>query len=241
MKIINAGLMCLVACAVASPASAQATWTNQGFVNANVGVQVGSQDFTVATPFEIYGEAGSVSSTMDVSGGGLFDVSGGYKVWRNLAVGLGYSFTRGSADAAVSASVPDPLLFDQPRQVSGTAPDLDHQEQALYLTGTWMVPVTEKVDVGLAFGPTIFFVKQEVANGVDVTEPGPSLNRVNVGSIDETAVGIHLGVDVTYLVTPRIGVGGLARYSWGAIDVENASDDLKAGGFQIGAGVRIRF
>jgi opacity protein-like surface antigen len=241
LKIINAGLICLAACAFASPASAQMTWTDKGFVNANVGFQLGSQDFTVATPFEIYNEPGTVTSTMDVKGGGFFDVSAGYKVWRNLAVGIGYTFTDGSTDAAVTASVPDPLFFDQPRTVTATGSGVGHTEQQIHLTGTWMIPVTDKIDVGLAFGPTIFSVKQDIPNGVDVTEPGPTVTRVNAGSVDETAVGIHLGVDVTYLITPRIGVGGLARYTRGSVEVENASENLKAGGFQIGAGVRFRF
>lgn len=241
MKIINAGLICLALSAVAAPASAQMAWTDKGFVNANVGFQIGSQDFSVATPFEIYGEQGSVTSTMDVKGGGFFDVSGGYKVWRNLAVGIGYTWTDGSTDAAVTANVPDPLFFDQPRSVTATASGVGHTEQQIHLTGTWMIPVTDKIDVGLAFGPTIFSVKQDVPNGVEVTEPGPSVSRVNVGSIDETAVGIHLGVDVTYLITPRLGVGGLARFTRGSVDVDNASDSLKAGGFQIGVGARYRF
>jgi hypothetical protein len=43
------------------------------------------------------------------------------------------------------------------------------------------------------------------------------------------------------MVTPRYGVGGLARYSRGSIDLDNASDSLKVGGFQIGAGLRVRF
>ena len=241
MKIINAGLICLAACALAAPASAQVAWTDQGFVNANVGFQLGSQDFSVTTPFEIYGEQGTVTSTTDVKGGGFFDVSAGYKVWKNLAVGLGYTFTDGSSDAPIAASVPDPLFFDQHRAVTAVASGVGHTEQQIHITGTWMIPVTEKIDVGLAFGPTIFSVKQDIPNGVEVSEPGPSVNRVNVGSIDESAVGIHLGVDVTYLITPRFGVGGLARFTRGSVDVENAGDSLKAGGFQIGVGARVRF
>ena len=30
-------------------------------------------------------------------------------------------------------------------------------------------------------------------------------------SEDKTTMGIHFGVDVTYMVTPRFGVGGIAR------------------------------
>lgn len=241
MKIITAGLFCVALCAAATPAHAQMAWTDKGFVNVNVGFQAGSQDFTVATPFEIYGEEGTVTSTMETKVGGFFEVAAGYKVWRNLALGLGYSVGSGSSDASLNATVPDPLVFDSLRSVTASASDITHREQAIHITGTWMIPVTDKVDVGIAFGPTIFNVSQDVPNGVEVTEPGPSITRVNVEDIGETAVGFHLGVDVTYLVTPRIGIGGLARFTRGSVDVENASDSLKAGGFQIGVGARYRF
>jgi hypothetical protein len=104
-----------------------------------------------------------------------------------------------------------------------------------------MIPVTDKIDVGLAFGPSIFMIGQDIPNAVEVTEPGPSITGVSVESIDETAVGFHLGVDVTYLLTPRVGIGALARFTHGSTEVDNASDSLKAGGFQLGAGVRFRF
>jgi hypothetical protein len=42
-------------------------------------------------------------------------------------------------------------------------------------------------------------------------------------------------------VTTRVGVGGLARYTWGSVDLAGATKSLTVGGFQIGAGVRLRF
>ena len=54
-------------------------------------------------------------------------------------------------------------------------------------------------------------------------------------------MGVHFGVDLTYMVTPRFGVGGIARYSWGSADLAGAEDSVTVGGFQIGAGLRVRF
>ena len=45
------------------------------------------------------------------------------------------------------------------------------------------------------------------------------------------------GVDVPM----GIAVGGLARYTWGAADIEGATEKLTVGGFQIGGGIRYRF
>lgn len=241
MKIMTTGLLCLALCALATPASAQMTWTDKGFFNLDVGFQSGTGDFTVTTPFELYGETGSVASTQNIGGGGFFNISGGYKVWRNLAVGIGFTFTGSSTDANVTAEVPDDLVTDNLRTVNTTASDVSHSELQIHFTGTWMIPVTDKIDVGLNFGPTFFNVSQEVPNGVNVTEPGPTINSVSVEELDESAIGIHFGVDVNYMVNKRFGAGGMIRYVWGSSDVENAGDKLSLGGFQIGGGLRVRF
>lgn len=235
----------LALCALVAPAAeAQMTWTDQGFVNVNVGVQGGSRSLDTSTEFTIYDETGSLTTTQDVGGGAFFDVSGGYKVWRNLAVGVGFSRVSSEADVTVQASVPDPVVFDRPRSASASVSGAQYSEVAVHLSGTWMMPVTDKVDVGFAFGPTIFLVSQDLPSALtagDIGEPGPTIRQVSLTSVDNTTVGVHFGLDATYLVTPRIGAGVLIRYSVGSADLDGATDSLTVGGFQIGGGVRVRF
>ena len=245
MNILKAATVTLAICAsFARAAEAQMTWTDQGFVNANIGVQGGSHSLATSTEFSIYDETGSLTTTQDVGGGAFFDVSGGYKVWRNLAVGLGLSRVGSEADVTVAALVPDPARFDQLRSASATATGAQYSEVAVHLSGTWMMPVTDKVDVGFSFGPTIFLVSQDLPSALDpgdISEPGPTIRQVRLASSDNTTVGVHFGLDTTYLVTPRIGAGVLIRYSVGSADLEGATDGLTVGGFQIGGGVRLRF
>jgi hypothetical protein len=103
-----------------------------------------------------------------------------------------------------------------------------------------MIPVANKLDVGVFGGPTIFFVKQDTITSLTVTEPGPTVNAP-LSEVKKTTVGINFGVDVQYLVANKIAVGGLARYAWGSADIDGATDNLTVGGFQIGAGIRYRF
>jgi hypothetical protein len=239
---MKAGLLCLAMCAAVAPkAEAQMTWTDQVFVNISGGYQAGSDTLTTNTPFELYDEQGTVTSSQKVSGGGLFDISVGYKVWRNLAAGVGFSHTGGSSDATVTALVPDPLVFNQLRTVTSSASDLKHSENVTHLTATWMVPVTDKIDVGVSAGPAIFRVTQDLPSAVTVSEPGPTVSAVNIDSVTKTSVGIDIGVDVTYLVTKGMGVGGLARYTRASSDLSGASDNVTVGGFQIAGGLRLRF
>jgi len=216
-------------------------WTDKGFANINIGGQSGSHDVATTTTFVVYDEDAHINTTQKTGGGFLFDMNGGYKVWSNLVVAVGYTFMSDSTDGAVTATIPDPRVFDSPRTVTTTANDLKHTENALNFMGVWMVPVTDKVDVGISFGPTVFFVKQELPDTLTFTEPGPTVTGLTTKDISKTAGGVNLGVDVTYLLTKKMGVGGILRYTWGSVDLEGATDSLTVGGFQIGIGARYRF
>jgi hypothetical protein len=95
--------------------------------------------------------------------------------------------------------------------------------------------------VAFQFGPTIFLVSQDLPGTLQLSEPGPTVTSAALVKDDHTTVGVHFGVDATYLVTPRFGAGVLVRYSVGSVDITGADDSLKVGGFNIGAGLRVRF
>ena len=98
----KAAVLCLVFCALAAPrAQAQMKWTDKGFANINIGGQTGSHDVETTTTFVVYDEDAHVTTTQKTGGGVLFDLNGGYKVWSNLVVAVGYTFMSDSTDAAV--------------------------------------------------------------------------------------------------------------------------------------------
>jgi hypothetical protein len=239
--MLRAGCLAgLLVASTISPAQAQMTWTDQGFVNVNLGAQGGSRDVSTQSAFDLYGESGSLATTQEAGGGGLFDFGAGYKVWRNLAVGFSFSRTGSDADAAIAATVPDPNFFDRQRPLTGTAAT-EYSESAFHFQGTWMMPVTDKVDVGVSFGPSIFRVSQEIATAITVNEPGPTLASTTIAKEKKTAGGINLGVDVNYMFTPNYGAGVLLRYTWGSVDYDAANDSVSVGGLQFGVGFRYRF
>lgn len=231
----------------AAPASAQVQWIGRGIATVHFGVQTSSQDVTTSATQEVYDEIATTTTLQEIGSGPFFEISGGYRVWRNLLVGAGFSRFSDSALATVDASIPHPLLFDSLRTATASAGDLDHSEQALHLTATWMIPLTTKIEVGVFGGPSFFTVKQAYVSSVPFFEVGDPFTAVNldtpvIADASESAVGFHLGADVTYLVTQRIGVTGSARISratakFDAID----GGEIDAGGPQIAVGVRYRF
>ena len=238
----KAGILALCLCAAPSMVSAQTMqWTDKGYVAVSGGAQVGSDDLNTSSTFTIYDESASVSSAQKVKGDGFFDIGGAYRVWgRNLLAGINYSHTASDTDVSVNASIPDPRVFDRPRTVSASQSGAKHKENAVHLSAIWMMPVANKLDVGIFAGPSIFAIKQQTISDLTVTEPGPNVSAP-LRDVKKTTVGVNLGVDLQYLVWKKWAVGGLARYSWGSASISGASKKLTVGGFQIGAGARYRF
>jgi hypothetical protein len=235
VKTLKAGLLALCLSALSIPAFAQQMqWTDKGFVSVNGGVQAASHNLSATQRFPLFDEDVNATSNAKIKSSGLFDISAGYRVWHNVAASIGYTFASSTSDLHVDGSVPDPVFFDRPHPFNATLNGAKHRESVINLAAVYMMPITDKVDLGISLGPSIFVVKQDVAANLSGANQTPSLSRAN-----KTTGGFNLGVDVTYLLGRRWGVGGLARYPWGRVKI--GDDHLTVGGFQVGAGGRLRF
>lgn len=242
MKHLTAVLLVFGCSTVAAPAFAQTMqWTDKGYVSVNVGAQTGSRDLGTSVTFPLYDETATVTSTQRVKSGAFFDIGAAYRVWgQNLLAGVSFSHTSSDTNVAVSASVPDPIRFDQFRSVSATVSGAKHTENVVHISAIWMIPVAHKIDVGVFAGPSIFSVKQQIIGTPTIIEPGPTV-ATPLNDVKKSSGGFHAGVDVQYMIAKKWGVGGLARYAWGSATIAGASEKLTLGGFQIGAGARARF
>src|SRR5207247_5277013 len=181
----------------------------------------------------LYGETLTVTTSQSVGSGAIFDISGGYRVWRTVSAAIGFSNFSKSNDASGSASISNPLIFSQPATVSVSQSGLNHSERAVHIMASWVFPVTNEFDVTLAVGPSIFSVKQEI---VSVNVPsGTQTANVSVGSESKTAVGAIIQVDGNYFLTSRwgarLGAGVFMRYAGAKVNLPSVSD-LRVGGFQ---------
>ena len=125
--------------------------------------------------------------------------------------------------------------------ITATLSSAKHTENAIHISGVWMVPVTDKIEVGISAGPSVFMLKQDVPDSLSVSEPGPSVQSVGSSRVSKTTGGFNAGLDVTYLLTQKVGAGLLARYTWGSAKLGDSADSLTVGGFQLGGGLRLRF
>lgn len=219
----------------------------------NGGFQAASQDIGRTSTFDLYDEEARIDFVQDdVEGGGYFEIGAAYRFGERLGAGLSFMRVTSDGGSVANGSIPHPLFFDQFRTFSVSAGGLDHKENIVHLFATWLMPVTEELDVTLSAGPSFFNISQGFIRTVNFTETPPftsvNVDRIEIESRDETAIGFNIGADATYDVGrfagADLGVGVNMRYSYGKADFNiRAGDELsvKGGGFQIGGGVRVRF
>ena len=243
--MIVASLVCL-----ASPASAQFDiLEGRLWVHLNGGYQVGKDTVRRTFSFRAYGEDARFEESHQTKDGGLFDVGGSLRVWEQLRVGASYSQLTKSDSTRLTGSVPNPIAVNAARAIDPQDLALVHEQRATHLYAAWVVPVLDKLDVTIFGGPSFFNLRQGLVTGVEITEvggpPWPQVEvaGVTLGEFKKNGVGLHVGADVSYMVTPNFGLGGFFRFAQGSIDMPSADggQPLNVGGLQTGGGVRVRF
>jgi hypothetical protein len=237
--------------AFASQASAQALpWEGRGYFNVNFGLQVIAEDVaTTTTSFDLYDETGKLTTAQTIDNQAPFlDIGGGFRVAGNFGVGFSYSRLSATGAALVAAQVPSPVYYDQPRTASATVNDLEHVENGYHFQALWMLPVTDKFDIVISGGPSLFSLTQGAVTSPQITEVGSPYSSVNMTVSQTTTtgnqIGFNLGADLTFRFANNVGVGAMVRYASATVSLTSDggdTSDVKVGGFQFGGGLRIRF
>jgi hypothetical protein len=242
MKYTTAAGVMLAFCLATTPAAyAQRPPRTTGFINVNAAIQEGPQNLALAVPVEIFGDSATLTIDDGIIGGALVDVSGGLRGPR-FAFGAGFSRTSvtDSHDfTAETVSPGGPGSFT--RSVNGITPGLQHTERAVFIFAGITKQVTRRFDVIVAGGPTFFSLEQAVPTDVTISEPFGQVLEMPMATVKESAIGFHGSLDLNYMFHRRIGVGGLVRYAWGSVTLPDSTESMTLGGFQVGAGVRVRF
>jgi hypothetical protein len=229
----------LVAGTGRAAAQAQPNPGSAAFLNINVGAQPQQRTIATSESFPLYDETATVTSSQPVNNGPVFDIAGGYRVRRQLFVGVGFSTFQRSSASDLVASIPDLIFVDRPRIATASTPDLTHSERGIHVQVLWMIPVNDRIDVVLSAGPSFIRVSQELTATVTVAPRTQSITVVQATE-SATAIGVNAGFDGTYLFTPHVGAGLFVRYAGGKVDLPSVPD-LSVGGFQTGLGLRVRF
>jgi hypothetical protein len=219
-------------------------------VHVNAGSQVTSHDMVAQGAFPLYLESATFEVRGETGSGAVIDVGAAYPLRRRfvggeLFGGLSYSRVGGDLGGPLSGQVPHPLIFDSPRPISGSVSGLDHVEHAIHFQAVWLHPISNRIEIALSAGPTLFIVSQDLVSAISLTEAGSSVSLAGttIQNVNDNAAGFNVGMDGSYRLTRRLAVGAFVRYAGGSVDLPAASGNvsLDVGGVQVGAGVRLRF
>jgi hypothetical protein len=225
---------------------AQSVLSRDVFISVNGLFQVTGNDFDDTATIRVNAENGRLETDYDVGGGLAFDVSGGVLVWRSLAVGAGLTRFSTSTLTTIDAQVPHPFFFSQPRSVSGEF-EGDRSELAVHIQAKWIAPLSTRLLVTVFGGPSFFQVEQTIVTDFDYSESYPfdtaTFSRAITNTQSESKMGFNVGGDVAYFFSNDVGVGGTLQYSGATVEmtVPSGTADVKAGGLQVGGGLRLRF
>jgi hypothetical protein len=178
----------------------------------------------------------------------LVDIAAGVRVWKNLGLGVAVSRATGDGTADVTASVPHPFFFNQPRTVTGTENGIVHAETGAHLQLQYLVPASGHLRFVLAAGPSWATIEHEIVTNLTVVESYPYDAATFGGAVTKlsnaSAVGFNASIDVTWTFAHNAGLGGLIRYTRADVDLDagnGRSLAMKAGGIQGGIGIRLAF
>ncbi|MEP6918000.1 MAG: hypothetical protein ABJC89_20300, partial [Acidobacteriota bacterium] len=158
--------------AIGGTAQAQGMPVARAVVSVTAGYQTSQPTFSQSITFEEYSEEGSLTTAYatrrrPVADGGLT-----LRLWRRLGVGVAGSYFHDAGSATVSALLPNPFVFDQPRQISGPA-GVTHNELALHFQAAYWAPISPRVALIVSGGPTVFRVEQDFVSDVTYSHTDP--------------------------------------------------------------------
>lgn len=236
-------------------AEAQQASPERYFVTLSGARQWGSETVTDSFPLEQYEEVNQSEADYKFDRlGGVFEIGGGFSIWRRLSIGVSYAHTGSSGPVTVRAAVPHPIVVGRPRSAEIAAEDLQRSENAVHFRAIWTFPVQSKLDLAFFVGPSIINVSQDLVSGVEVAAEVAPFNQVELTGVklergSGTTAGVNVGIEATYhlrgksSLTRGLGFQAFFKYAGGAADIELDDDTLsaKVGGSQVGLGVRFGF
>jgi hypothetical protein len=222
-------------------------WNDSVRVSINVGGQLASTTFSSTATKPLYAENATITTGYKVPSG--LSVDGGllYRVKGNFGIGAALSTFARKSDASVTGSIPHPFFLNTPRTITGTT-SAQRTETAVHIQAAYVV-VSNKWDVAITVGPSIFMVNQDLVADATYSDVYPYDTATFQGAVitraSATKVGFNAGVDVAYRVSRSVGIGGLLRFSRATVDLllagSASSVSVDAGGPQVAGGVRFYF
>ena len=228
----------------------------KGYINLNMARQIGHRALRNSLTRTLYEEPETVHVNRASTPGDLLDAAMGFRVWKNLAIGLGVTYSRTESNVDVTGTVPHPLFYGQYREWQSQASILDDIQIGFHPHMAWTIRLGGRFDVALSAGPSLFRVERDGVFAITTGEVGLPYSEVQVdvdhATLKKNIPGANVGLDLTYHLIRRLepgalfwtaGIGVFVRWTTATSTFTEfePDQDIEVGGLQAGAGFRFRF
>jgi hypothetical protein len=248
-------------CALAMSATAAAqTAVERVWIDVNVGSAWAAEDtFVMTASVARAHEAADFAAQYHVPRDASFDFGGGFMLTPVVGLGVNVGGSAHEAQADLLARLPHPYFVDAFASAPGqTDIPMQRIERSLDIRAMLVAVRTRHFHLRAFGGPSYFRVEQDAVTDIIYHQFYFVHSPANVAELTEYELertagsgwGFHAGADGSVFFTRIIGVGGFAKYGRGAVDLENtvaravgqrAVVGVKAGGVQVGGGLRLKF
>jgi hypothetical protein len=194
----------------------------------------------------VYQEKAQYVVNYNVGKGNLLDTALEFRFVKSLGVEVGISFGTRTVNMNSTYSIPNPLLFNRPRTVTGNDSS-EIKETDFYLNLDYHFDFGR---LGFVFyaGPCYVTAKTSVISNLIATETYP-FTQVSVASqkndIAKKIFGFDAGVSLGFCIGNIFIIAADARYVSGKARFDTGSvfpgPEFKLGGFKVGGGIKIIF
>lgn len=246
-QLVRAILIASIILGLVVPAGAQERLR----IAADVAQQASTTTVSQEQTFDRYFEQGSFTFERTIPQSIAYDAGAMVRVWRGLYAGGALSVFTQTDLGSLTARVPHPLQFNKPRITTGDVADARRLEIGQHIMFGWAIPASRGLDFLVSAGPSIITAEQLFVTRLNLTldqEVFPfdelAFPRVDTETLRENVLGYNAGVDMTWRLNRRVGVGLLVRYSSGTKEFMPSGAlpvDVTVGGLHAGGGIRLLF
>jgi hypothetical protein len=245
LTIIVAAVGVLLSPSLARSAAAQSG--DRFVIGVSGGVQSAGPEIADHFEFETNVETATVNVTYPPRPAALVDAGVSVRLWKHLGAGIAISRASRTGSAEVDARIPHPLLFEQPRTVTGSQSGVSVAETDAHVQAFYAVEASRRVTVMFFGGPSFVHLERELVTEIKYDETYPFDEATFRSAVTRRAraskIGFNAGADVRWMFTRSVGLGGLVRFSRATVDLTADSRTVRvtAGGVQAGIGIRLAF
>jgi hypothetical protein len=210
------------------------------------GFQLGSQNFSQTISKPLYQETATITTSYTADAAPGFDIGAQFNAFKHI--GFSAAFTGYSRDlkSTYDASFPHPLFYNQARTATGEISG--KQKETAAHVNVVAFGKSGSVDLSAWLGVSFFSVDADLLQDVVYSQSYPydsvTVTSSPTATVSDSPVGFNIGGSADWRFNKHVGVGIQARYAKAKakfVVPDGSALEVDAGGFQVGAGLRLYF